>query len=140
MITHIAENLPDINSTGLPDLYERVRICGEWLDKEIVTHKKNLSTDRFAIKNPQFYKDTKIVPLQNSKELIDDLLKQIKQLHPEPVEGLEDQITCVKREVAMRKNVFSERVNDKKMKPEDARREYNLMIDVLQTLYSMKGK
>jgi hypothetical protein len=48
--------------------------------------------------------------------------------------SIEDQIKCVRREIAMRRRVFAKRVADDKMKPKDARYEIECMEAVLATL------
>jgi hypothetical protein len=47
---------------------------------------------------------------------------------------LDEMITAVKRELAMRKNVYPRRVADGKMKPEAMAREIGVMTDVLHVL------
>lgn len=54
--------------------------------------------------------------------------------NPPPVVPLDQQIACVRRELAMRKNVYSKRVRDGKMKQADADREIAAMQAVHDTL------
>lgn len=48
--------------------------------------------------------------------------------------SLEDMITAVRRELALRKNVYRRRVAEGRMKPEEAAREYATMLAVMLTL------
>lgn len=48
--------------------------------------------------------------------------------------SLEDMITAVRRELALRKNVYRRRVVEGRMKPDEAAREYATMLAVMLTL------
>lgn len=48
--------------------------------------------------------------------------------------SVEDMITAVRRELALRKNVYRRRVSEGRMKPEEAAREYATMLAVMLTL------
>ena len=52
---------------------------------------------------------------------------------------LEQQITCLKREIAMRKNVYPKWVASKRMKQEDADREIAAMTGALHTIMWVKS-
>ncbi|GEM83923.1 hypothetical protein [Meiothermus hypogaeus] len=47
---------------------------------------------------------------------------------------LEDMITALRRELALRKNVYRRRIAEGRMKPEEAAREYATMLAVMLTL------
>jgi hypothetical protein len=51
---------------------------------------------------------------------------------------LSDQITCVEREIAMRRRVYPRWTAAGKMKPEAAEREINVMSAVLMTLKGLR--
>lgn len=51
-----------------------------------------------------------------------------------------EQITCLKREIAMRKNVYPKWVASKRMKQDAADREINTMTDALHTLMKLSGE
>jgi hypothetical protein len=51
---------------------------------------------------------------------------------------LDDQIKCVEREIAMRKNVYPRRVEAQKMSPNKMRYEIEAMQAVLTTLLKLK--
>lgn len=51
-----------------------------------------------------------------------------------PTVRIEDQVACVEREIALRRNVYKKRVGAGKMKPEQARHELDAMRAVLHTL------
>lgn len=52
----------------------------------------------------------------------------------DPAVPIEDQIKCVRREIALRRNVYRSRVEAGKMEPAEARRELDAMRAVLHTL------
>lgn len=52
--------------------------------------------------------------------------------------SIEDQIKCVAREIAMRRNVYPKWVDSKRMKQEAADREIAAMEAVIETLKKVK--
>jgi hypothetical protein len=54
--------------------------------------------------------------------------------------NLEAQIQCVKREIAMRKNVYPRYVEARRMRPDAAKHEIDTMQAVLETLESIKAE
>lgn len=54
--------------------------------------------------------------------------------------GLDEQIKCVRREIAMRKHVYPRRVEQSKMTQQAANRELETMEAVLATLLAEEAK
>lgn len=57
---------------------------------------------------------------------------------PLPVVSVDDQIACVKREIALRKNVYPGFVQKGRMKQAEADKELERMTAVLYTLFDLK--
>ncbi len=135
MDTELRKIIDILKKGSLP---QRVSQSTKWIDDEIKRLKVELARKPQQRINAAFYRSKKIYPLEILKDLLNDLRAALLRQFLEP-EGLDRQISCVKREIALRKAVYSKRVKAGKMKAEEARREYDTMMDVLQTLEEIKN-
>ena len=119
---------------------QRVLKATEWIKREIERAYRQAARDPRYMDNAEFFKGQRVRPLESLRELLHDMNKALSE-HQKPVTdvyALEAQIKCVRRELALRKNVYSKRVKQGKMTPDEARREYDLMQGVLETLEGLQ--
>ncbi len=136
----MAENFIDKFKQGTYP--QRITRAVKWIDDEIRRTLQHLAKDARFLENPDFFKSKKIYPLEIIKALLLELQEELqkKQRRAPDVFALDAQIACVKRELALRRAVYKKKVSAGEMKPEAARREYDAMKGVLETLQMLMGE